>query len=64
MIICWIKNSKKKKFVSQKYRTFEEKKKLMLKKFKEMNKMEEIKTPKILKQDPSIKKQEYKRGDK
>ena len=64
VIICWIKNSKKKKFVSQKYRTFEEKKKLMLKKFKEMNKMEEIKTPKILKQDPSIKKQEYKRGDK
>ena len=29
-----------------------------------MIKMEEIKTPKTLKQDPSIKKQEYKRGDK
>ena len=40
------------------------KKNLLLKKFKEMIKMEEIKTPKILKQDPSIKKQEYKRGDK
>ena len=29
-----------------------------------MIKMEEIKTPKTLKQDPSMKKQEYKRGDK
>ena len=32
VIICWIKNSKKKIFVSQKYCTFEEKKKPFFKK--------------------------------